>query len=193
MLLPFRHGPPAALWSGGASSPGWGARREPGCPQLQEHRAGASPTAEPVLCAGSGCRGDGSVPRCWERTASLRGLDCPSGESHGPGTSGDLPEGDSSLGGKGEQPVARSWWRGLSSLPIGAAGGSPRMAMEQGAVRLMHTERGGLWLCGGPQGKLETLPLPAAAARCRSSLGRRSRGLWLGWLLLGRKSRQSCA
>lgn len=97
---------------------------------------------------GSGSLGSGLVPWCWECTASLLGLDCPSDESHVPGAGGDLPEGDSSLEGSGEQPVTQGWWRGLSCLPVGAAGGSCRVAMEQGAVGLMHTKWGGLWLLG---------------------------------------------
>lgn len=93
--------------SGAGESAAWGPDRN-----LDEHRAGTSLTAEPVLCAGSRSMGGvGSVPECWEDTASLLGLDSPSGESCGPGAGEDLPEGDSRLEGSGEQPVAWSWWR----------------------------------------------------------------------------------
>lgn len=120
-----------------------------GSPQLQEHRAGTSPTTEPVLCASSSSQRGGSVPWVLGAHSSLLGLDCPSGESHGPRASGDLPEGDSSLERRGKQPTAQSWWRGLSCLAVRAAGGSPRVAVERGAVGLMHTGHSGLWLLGG--------------------------------------------
>lgn len=67
--------------------------RGPGrSPQRQEQRAGTSLTTEPVLCA------SGGSPRRW---LSPLGLDCPSGESHGPQVGEDLPEGDGSLEGSG--------------------------------------------------------------------------------------------
>lgn len=130
-----------------ANSLGWGARWEPGCPQLQEHRAGTSLTTELVLHAGQ------QFPERWLRPLG-------SGRAQPPswgwtvlqvspmvlGQVGTYLTGTAAWEEGGEQPVAQSWWRGLSCLAVRAARGSPRVAVEQGAVGLMRTEHSGLWL-----------------------------------------------
>lgn len=143
MLLPFRHGPQAALWL--LQNPGVGGQAG----AWVSTAAGAESRHQPDRRAGPLCRQP--FPGRWLRPLVLGVLPPGAGLSFR-----GVPQPRVRICLREQQPGrkrgAASRWepmRGLFCLPVGAAGGSPRVAMEQGAVRLRHVDRGGLCLWWG--------------------------------------------